>query len=1251
MEGLDEMLEGLDPMEFEGNITPPPSPNHQSKVERNFGKDSQESIKMDIDMFPETVPCFDCQHERNFSEHMYKLSTKGYLIDGILTRILGSSDPWPNMFQGDLLHLFGHRYITSTALEDKLLHLFSLARQKVITVERLMNHNHTWTISDHTLKEATSTRTEVLKFFQYVAVYIHRFLQVSSNEDMVQNNSSFPPQYCDELLRDLLAQLQEFLQFVGRLSNLESSSLHRYAQGKTSQTYQNHFLFHTKMDLHWMVLVAVQCLHQKLTGTQWENEVVKLLNQEIKAILEDLVYLASLRLRKFVQDIHHIALFPCSCLQEFWWLMIHLIDERNAAISENSFWSTLQLILTNVIEKKTHFSDEDDPDLYREDPPVEDKPFVLSLWLAEHLAALYQIDHDGNIESVTEPLRSHWPLVQFVFLKALSDKENPPAESHLHIYLRSVLTISQFWGFHNKLLTFLWNTFSKQMNKKSPISVIGLQGLACVSKSAISWYESFKQRSQNQRASLPQEDSFNLFVRILAVQLSRLNEQDRQQSWKQLQGRLFSKFHSKFLASLTEEGLVRLFTLFLTLALVVDVKDLTSRVMSVLQDIPSTALNAKKKIIVNRGLLTFALVHQNVSCDFTIIADWLVQNFNSTCWHFKQENLDPSKKTALWSMISSYISDVQDVIESSTWLNLSEDKLISQGFSFVLSACSDSEISRILTFSEAVIQHFRSVYSKPVLDGCSLIENTDVLQKKHSALVKSLWSYLYPFITVCACRQNVPAKVADVAVAFTLLAMDLEKKPPLDNIQQDKAKEMINYIAFKQNLVKQSVSVQYLCQLLPNSDFTSFLDVNFGTSWQLSLVQTWFYCSLSHPGSSDEIQELSSIVFKFTEVADILRCAGQDSAGDCHVEQPSVFKFIQACGAYVSSSENMEIKRRRSHTVLQAFGDLTTTVKRLIRGQRSQEEYLWIYRVIGHTFKYCAGVLYTQIPGLLTELILFPSLYNPNKPISTLQLQALRENLPGFIEGLASMNLKADSTMRGKLKDIIVKYFPRLQPQMSPLMRRDASHVIQNHPFQVVLYRSCARTPSQQLITLRQYMVTFLKDAFMNSPSQKESNSPHLHLVIKFFQELLQKTLSGQQVVRDALILLKPVLEYLLLTDQMSIKTSMTSLLTLLMEGCKKCQPQDFKENELLNCFRAFLSQYIFYYHGNVFKVLTEAAVHNPTLLQKIIPDTSEWVARSEHKRAVGTDMILRKSYVAFLRQLGATGNAEAVKVSSGAEL
>lgn len=40
--------------------------------------------------------------------------------------------------------------------------------------------------------------------------------------------------------------------------------------------------------------------------------------------------------------------------------------------------------------------------------------------------------------------------------------------------------------------------------------------------------------------SLSQEDSFNLFVRILALQLSGLEEQERQQSWKQLQGRLVS---------------------------------------------------------------------------------------------------------------------------------------------------------------------------------------------------------------------------------------------------------------------------------------------------------------------------------------------------------------------------------------------------------------------------------------------------------------------------------------------------------------------------------------------------------------------------------------------------------------------------------------------------------------------------------------------------------------------------------------
>ncbi|PIK52793.1 hypothetical protein BSL78_10304 [Apostichopus japonicus] len=1142
---------------FEFSPTPPASP------------ESIDDAPVPVDeILPGDLPCFDCRKQRLHSG-IFHPSPNGYLVDGVVARILEGIDPSPNMYTYDLLLMFGHHYITKTALVDKLDHLFSIARQKIIELERLLDQTQNWIMDDKALKEAVAIHQEVLAFLRYVVVYVHRNLEISSDGGQLrsQNASDQEDQFYEEVVRNLLGHLQEFLLFVDRLSSFNSTKLHQYASSTSSQNFLTHFAFHVKLDLHWGVVLVLQCLQRKFTGSKLDESICGLLNQEIREILEDLVFLASIRLKKFVSEIHGVTVFPCSCVQELWCLMMHLINVRSSTQNE-----LLQVVVTNLMEKKMHFSSSDD-DVPSKEIWKENNSYLLSLWLVEELAPLCKISCYGNIQEMTISGSSQWSLIQLVLRKAFSDKDNPPDEVTLQRYLRIILSASSTLGAYTKLLIYLWDVLSKRINEKQQFSVVGFQNSSYASKSACHWYNSCKQRCQNNKASLSQEDSFNLFVRILALQLSGLEEQERQQSWKQLQGRLFLTLRGSFLNRLNGEGLTRILTLFLALMMVQGVDDLFHCVLEVLDKISS--LSSISNIISTEfycfsgnllgGLFAISLAQQDALHDLSPLADRLVQDFNKNCSLFKQTNLDAKDRSTLWSKICNYVMDVQDVIEGSRWLNLSEEKLIGQGFSFVLPACTDAELPRMLTFIQTVIQHFRNISNKKLTDGSEQIPDTDLLQKKHSAMAKSLWGNIYPFIEACALRQTAPPMIVDLSVSFTQLAIDMDAKVVESNVHHPKASTLFEYYGLGNRGVHHSISAGYLCRLLPDR-CAQLTSTHRSGQVAASVVQTWFRCSMSQPGSSNQLRDLTDLVFKHPQMSEILRYTTQDWPRRDVSHPPSVLDFIKACSLYVSSSESTEISTQRKQTLSLLFGDLTMAVKRLMKDQSSKASCLWIYEVISQTFKYCANYI-----------------------------------CPQFMEGLASFNLEKDPVMKKKLQDVVVKYFPRFQEMTTPLARMESNRVMLSHPLEKVLYRSCAKEPTENLIKLRYYVIKFLVDGYMPLPVQ-ETKSSNLMMVVKFFNNLLQKTLSEKQICRDAVVLLRPVLQYLLLSDP-NYKGRISPLLTVLMQGAKKCQPTEFKHKELLDCFREFLTRYLSYHHGAVFKVLEVAALQYPALLEPLIPD------------------------------------------------
>ena len=88
-------------------------------------------------------------------------------------------------------------------------------------------------------------------------------------------------------------------------------------------------------------------------------------------------------------------------------------------------------------------------------------------------------------------------------------------------------------------------------------------------------------------------------------------------------------------------------------------------------------------------------------------ASWLASSFNQTAKEFYSKTTEVSRKLALWKPLSSYLEGVAEVFETSTNLHLSQEKLLNEGFDWLLPACCVSQLNSALSFLQTVLAQLR----------------------------------------------------------------------------------------------------------------------------------------------------------------------------------------------------------------------------------------------------------------------------------------------------------------------------------------------------------------------------------------------------------------------------------------------------------------------------------------------------------------------------------------------------------------
>ncbi|XP_041461702.1 protein MMS22-like, partial [Lytechinus variegatus] len=1158
----------------------------------------------------------------------------GFLASRTLSRLLEGSLVVVDQHEGLTTQLFGCCYVTSTALLDQISHLFSILRQVLGKIESLLGKQSHWSVTDPLIEASNKLREQVLHFFFYVHSFIQRYLATSrlvSSQDLNVVPSLYSQQVEGFPLR-LATELDNVSMFIGRLNELSSSR--QYFTSRDRQASHDHLLLHCHLDVRWYIIQVLHHLHVSTTGSSHEIEIVECFNKQVDRLMQDLLTTATIRYNQLsLNEVHQTSLFPCNCLKEMWILLIHLLDHRHMNNSATSFWGIIHQLLSPILENVDGQSNRG---------ATAKDPEGLCFWILQQLSSLYQYDKTG--QEIGQPIaRSHWYLVEDVLKKVLS-KDAGTAEASLQSYLKHFLVLCHLWEPHSKILITLWDHFYRKLNHRLTAPGQGIQGLATISKSALAWFQTCKKRCDDHNTSGGQETSFHLFLRILACKMKKWNVANNTQAWKQFQGRLYSKFHSRTMQELGDTGLQHFFDLFLTLALMVDLSSLTMRVLDFVDLVPVSNVNISRRLLIWRGLLALCLIHEERQFDLELVADKLMISFNTVVRAYNQIKSDPLRKSDYWSLIVCYLEGVQEVIDSSNLLNLSEDKFIASGLGELLSSSGDQEIRSVLMFVQTTMARHRSLY-KQLTNQAANDKTSGPLMTKYKVMSDALWSHIYPFVKQHSTTLTPPSQLADVAAGFTLLAADI----PSGCGPETPVWSLFQYFGLQTNKVNPSIRTRYLCHLLPNQAFLETLDPPAGAgSLDCLLVRAWIHASIQLPGASDQMQELGRLVMKLPQVVSISKSMGVDESM-MDASQPPVFRFFYILGKYSSSAQTYQEKLKRRSTALQYLGDLVALVRSQVRGQRSIEEMNRMYVVVGHAVKYCGNVLYSQgssqsqLPGLLTELILFPGVFNLKKPLPANQHTAIRETLHLFVEGIGLHDVSRDSYIQRKLKEIMCHYFIRYKVKLSSSGFGEGLH-----PLLRALSNTFRGHVDSKDSTLRRYMLSEFKDRFLSGNPQQVG--PHTSQAIAFIQELLQRTTSMAQITRDTVVLLGAVLDFMLLCESTSVKGQMSQILTQMMNACKVDTPPEL-EVELVSVVRSFLSRHIHHHRKASLGRLESLAVLHPKLMIRLIPDATRLIEECEHRRAVGVDTVLRQAYHKVLSHLGPEGQKESQRLQSQSKI
>ncbi|NXD13082.1 MMS22 protein, partial [Nothocercus nigrocapillus] len=1205
-----------------------------------------DSLEMAVEVEKENSKpsCFSCAFDNQNGGRSF--SSESYLASGSLKRILLRLDPSPNDYEEDTVEMFGFPWVTETALVESCGLLFGLLRQQIHRLENLVQMSSSdFSQAANMHSEADSIRHQCIEFLHYVKVFIFRYLEPPKAEN---DGTLHPYEELEAQLPSLLVEeLHSLTLQIGHLYELPSSILAAFTIQHQAKLFPPSWhLLHLHLDIHWLVLEILHVLGEKMMRqVVYANHFINLTGENLTSIslfethcgnlICDLI---SISIKKYLKvrpsealTSHH---YPCTCIKELWVLVIHLLDHRNKGCHTESFWSSVNINLKKIFEKPSNSGFE----------TIQCKdPLSFSWWIITHLASLYQFDRNGNLDEKKQK-ESNWKFVEELLKKSI-DAQAGMLEEQLRMHLQCCLTLCGFWDLNLSVATILWDYYSKNLNSSFTVPWLGLKGLANVSKNPLSMLELVKSCCCDQPipALYKSSNSYLLFLSILARMMKEEAEKSGVHPWKQVKGRIYSKFHRKRMQELTEVGLQNFFNLFLMLATVAETEDIVSRVLDLLDFLTPSSVTVSQRALIWRGQFAFLLIYVEKNMDISVLAEKLANPFREKAKEFLVTKNDYTQKQNLWTLLSTYVDGVQEVFETSYDLNLSQEKLLNDGFTMLLPACRGAELSMVLNFLQVVLARLRSVRSR----GAQL---PAAASEHHLAVAAALWRNCFPHLKSQRMAQTPPAPaLADAAAGFTLLALDMPSKA-LPELQPQPVLSMMQLFGWDDMVWPQLVS-RYLSHLIQNSElYEAFSSMGY-TSYEALTVRSWFRCVLQmfidQPTGAlaktdaertvgkiymEQLTEMTRLVFKLKEVENILSRAHVEESFFKQDPKNALVQFIKAVGKTYSGLQTLPEKSAMVAKALEYLGDVLKYVKPYLKVKGPPEGLQLTYWIIGCLVKFWAPILATsraqQLLFRIIDCLLLPhSVLQHDKELPGALLSAVQESLPLYLQGLSFICCQSQNQgpyLNQLLGSIIQQYFGRFLPSAP------AAPGAGLHPMAVALSTSMTLP---QMLRLRKTTLHVIREQHLQF--RGAAPPPRLASVLAFVLAALRGAADAEGCAEaDAALLLPPVLQCLLLMVSsralcescdfsLTVKKLSTDILQYMLEGCQagaggECATQ------LTSVFRQFIQDYVALYDHRVLGILETVAVLDPGLVTGLIPTITESLKESEHKQGLGRNTAQR---------------------------
>ncbi|NXP51950.1 MMS22 protein, partial [Heliornis fulica] len=1094
--------------------------------------------------------------------------------------------------------------------------------------------------------EAENIRRQCVEFLHYVKAFIFRYLEPPKmeNDGMVHPYEELEAQLPSLLVEELHALMMH----IGHLCELSSSVLAAFTIQHQAKIFPPSWhLLHLHLDIHWLVLEILHILGEKMMRQViYANHFINLTGENLTSIslfethcenlISDLIILSTNKYTKVrpseALNSHH---YPCTCIKELWILLMQLLDHRNKGSQRECFWSLVNKVLKNIFERPSS------SEKFSGFETVQCKdPLSFTWWIITHLASLYQFDRNGNVDE-KKLKESNWKFVEEL-LKKSTDAQSGVLEEHLRMHLQCCLTLCGFWDLNLSIVTILWDYYSKNLNSCFTVPWLGLKDLANVSKTSLSMLELVKSCCCEQQIPdlYKSSNSYFIFLSILARTLNKEGENSGMQPWKQIKGRIYSKFHRKRMQELTEVGLQNFFNLFLMLAVVAETEDIVSRVLDLLDFLTPSSITVSRRALIWRGHFAFLLIYVEKNMDISVLAEKLSDAFREKAKEFLVTKNDYTQKQNLWTLLSTYIDGVQEVFETSCYLSLSEEKLLNDGFTMLLPACRGAELSMVLNFLQVVLARLRSVHkrvSQGLQPGDAEAQLPLVAKEHHLAVASALWRNFFPYLKSQRMSQMPPSpQLADTAAGFTLLALDIPSKA-LSDLQPQPVLSMMQLFGWDDMVWPQLVS-RYLSHLIQNSELCEAFSSMGYTSYEALTVRSWFRCILQvfidQPSGKlaktdaertvakaymEQLTEMTRLIFKLSEVENILSKA--------HVEEGSVFKqdpknalvqFIKAVGRTYSGLQTLPEKSAMVAKALEYLGDVLKYVKPYLKVKGPPEGLQLTYWIIGCLVKFWAPILATSkaqpLLFRIVDCLLLPhSVLQQDKELPVSLLSAVQESLPLYLQGLSFICCQSQTQgayLNQLLGSIIQQYFGRFLPSSPTVLGAG------QHPMLTALSSSIT---APQMLRLRKTTLHVVNENYMQFKGH--APPPRLASVLAFVLEVLQRTQCTE--LCDSDLVLPAVLKCLLLVNEPQVKKLSTDIVQYMVEGCQAGSGGEHATH-LTSVFRQFIQDYTAMYHHRVFSTLEMVAVLDQTLVASLIPTITQTLKDSEHKQGLGRNVAQR---------------------------